>query len=115
MVCVQSADTHPRCVWGGLWAGRARQSERGGSGPAGAAAPAELRGKGSTEGHQCCQVSDPGPTRTQILALPAALLTSTVYAEGTVSISKAKTLRRYHFVPLSMVELANLQHTGLGL
>lgn len=33
--CVQSADTHSQSAWGGSWAGRARQKERGGSSGAG--------------------------------------------------------------------------------
>lgn len=47
----------------------------------------------------------------QILTLPAALLTSTVYSAGIVPIHKGKILRRRHFVPLSMCALYG--RTGL--
>lgn len=84
----------------------------------GAAAPAEPCRKGSTRGDQ------PGLVRAvswhltwhliwhliwhftwphiQILALPAALLTSAIYSTGTAPIHMTKNGRRYHFVPLSM-------------
>lgn len=42
--CVQSADTHSQCVWGGSWAGRAQQTERGRSSGAGRAAWERLHG-----------------------------------------------------------------------
>lgn len=50
--CTQSADTHSQCVWGGLWAGGAGQTERGGSGGAGWAGQERL--------HLSCQSDQPG-------------------------------------------------------
>lgn len=96
----------------GLWGPGARSA-------AGAARPSWgerlHRGTPALQGERPRAAASSHPTWTQILAFPAALPTSAIYAAGTVPISKAKTSRGYNFVPLFMVVLANLEPTGLGL